>query len=461
MEDKYYSRFVKVLIFIIDFYIIQVVFTLAKAFDLAEGISDFKYTALFLVFSLIWIIAGFINEIYRINKFSILRSIGKQLISTLFVHITLLLAILVSVQSFQIGIRFFVFTYVTTTVLIIAARITFKLIGKYFEFSGFDQRNVIIIGATRSGKELFNFFNAQDYPRYHFKGFFDDCPDTSLIDPRLIKGCINKVPEYCLSENIEEIYYALPLHNERLIKNLAKFSDDHYIYLRIVPDFGTVVTENHHVFIFNSTPVITTRNEPLGIAINAALKRIFDIAFSLFVIMTVLLVCVPVIALLIRLESKGPVIFKQLRRGKKNKLFECYKFRTMHVNDTPDQQATKNDPRITRVGRYLRKYNLDELPQFVNVLLGNMSVVGPRPHISKQDEYARIIKKYKVRHFVTPGITGYAQVNGYRGETKEVALMEKRVEYDVKYMENWSFALDLKIICLTVLNMFRGEKTAF
>lgn len=461
MDDKYYSRIIKVLIFIVDFYIIQVVFTLAKALHLAEGISDFRYTALFLVFSLIWIVAGFINEIYRINKFSVLKSIGKQLISTLFVHITLLLAILYSVHSFQIGVRFFVFTYASTTVLIVAARITLKLIGKYFEFSGFDQRNVIIIGATRSGKELYNFFISQDYPRYCFKGFFDDSPDTSAVNPKMLKGSINKVPEYCLSENIEEIYYALPLYNQRLIKNLAKFSDDHYIYLRIVPDFGTVVTENHHVFIYNSTPVLTMRNEPLGISINAGLKRVFDIAFSLFVISTVLLVATPVIALLIRLDSKGPIVFKQLRRGKKNKLFECYKFRTMYVNNTPDQQATRNDPRVTRIGKYLRKYNLDELPQFINVLLGNMSVVGPRPHISKQDEYSRIIKKYKVRHFVTPGITGYAQVNGYRGETKEVSLMEKRVEYDVKYMENWSFALDLKIICLTILNIFRGEKAAF
>lgn len=461
MDDKYYSRIIKVLIFIVDFYIIQVVFTLAKALHLAEGISDFRYTALFLVFALIWIVAGFINEIYRINKFSVLKSIGKQLISTLFVHITLLLAILYSVQSFQIGMRFFVFTYVSTTVLIVAARITLKLIGKYFEFSGFDQRNVIIIGATRSGKELYNFFISQDYPRYRFKGFFDDSPDISLVNSKLVKGSINKVPEYCLSENIEEIYYALPLYNQRLIKNLAKFSDDHYIYLRIVPDFGTVVTENHHVFIYNSTPVLTTRNEPLGISINAGLKRIFDIAFSLFIISTVLLVATPVIALLIRLDSKGPIVFKQLRRGKKNKLFECYKFRTMYVNNTSDQQATRNDPRVTRVGKYLRKYNLDELPQFINVLLGNMSVVGPRPHISKQDEYSRIIKKYKVRHFVTPGITGYAQVNGYRGETKEVSQMEKRVEYDVMYMENWSFALDLKIIGLTILNIFRGEKTAY
>ena len=142
-------------------------------------------------------------------------------------------------------------------------------------------------------------------------------------------------------------------------------------------------------------------------------------------------------------------------------LFECYKFRTMYLDANQNVQATKNDPRVTRVGRFLRKTNLDELPQFVNVLLGNMSVVGPRPHISKQDDYAKVIQKYRFRNFVTPGITGYAQVNGFRGETKETYQMEKRIEYDVKYMENWSLMLDVKIILQTIWLMFKGQKGAY
>jgi putative colanic acid biosysnthesis UDP-glucose lipid carrier transferase len=142
-------------------------------------------------------------------------------------------------------------------------------------------------------------------------------------------------------------------------------------------------------------------------------------------------------------------------------MFECYKFRTMKTGVDPMSQATKKDPRVTRVGRFLRKSNLDELPQFVNVLMGNMSVVGPRPHITNQDDYAKVIGKYQFRHFVTPGITGYAQVNGYRGETKEPILMEKRVEYDIKYMENWSLTLDVKIIMQTVWLMLRGQDKAY
>ena len=167
-------------------------------------------------------------------------------------------------------------------------------------------------------------------------------------------------------------------------------------------------------------------------------------------------------AIVIRLDSPGPIFFKQLRPGKKNKLFDCYKFRTMYVNHNGELQATKNDSRITKIGRFMRKTNIDEIPQFFNVLLGNMSVVGPRPNmISQLEEYSKSIGNYKVRHFVTPGITGYAQVNGFRGETKEIGLMEKRVQYDVQYIENWSLALDLKIIFLTIWNMVKGEKNAY
>jgi putative colanic acid biosynthesis UDP-glucose lipid carrier transferase len=151
-----------------------------------------------------------------------------------------------------------------------------------------------------------------------------------------------------------------------------------------------------------------------------------------------------------------------MRPGKQNKLFDCYKFRTMRVNDNTEHQATKNDARITRVGAFLRKTSLDEIPQFFNVLLGNMSVVGPRPNmISQLQEYSSKIQNYRMRHFITPGITGYAQVHGFRGETKEIELMEKRVQYDVQYMENWSLWLDLKIISLTVWNAVNGEKNAY
>jgi putative colanic acid biosysnthesis UDP-glucose lipid carrier transferase len=461
MEDKYYSRLIKVFIFLMDFCFIQIVFIVVKSLGISEGISNLRYTSFILIFSLIWTIAGFANGIHRINKFSMIRSVGKNLFSTVGLHALILALVVLAVDYYRFELKFFMTVYLMTTFAIMCARAAFKLTWKYFEFSGFHQRKVIIVGATRSGKALFDFFKSHNYTRYHFKGFFDDHSSTPFVNRDLIQGKLADIETFCKQEDIQEIYFALPLRFEKTIQALSKFADDNFIYMRIVPDFSKAVTQGYNVFLFDSIPVFTPRNEPLSISLNAGIKRLFDIAFSLFVILFIFPFVVPLITLAIRLDTNGPIIFKQLRRGKKHKLFECYKFRTMQQHAAPNIQATENDPRITRVGRFLRKSNLDELPQFVNVLLGNMSVVGPRPHISIQDSYAPLIANYKFRLFVTPGITGYAQVNGFRGETKETSLMAKRVEYDIKYMENWSLSLDIKIIFQTIWLMLRGQKNAY
>ena len=462
MEDKYYSRLIKMMVFILDFYLISLAFSLTKKLGFSAGIPEGQETSFFVIFSLVWVFAGFLNEIYRINKFSLIRSISISLFGTLLVHFCLLSIILYTTNSYPLNVQFLPFVYLFTASFFIGSRIVYKLTWKYFEFSGFDQRSVIIIGATRSGRALYNFFVEHDFSKYNFKGFFDDNADPLIVSKDLIRGKVKDVTDFCLKNNIDEIYFALPPGNDALLKEISKFADDNFIYLRITPDLGEAVTDKYNVFMLDSIPVITTRKEPLGVALNAGLKRLFDIVFSLLVILLIFPIIVPIVALAIRLDSPGPLIFKQLRQGKKNKLFECYKFRTMYANNVSERQATKDDPRVTRGGRFLRKSNLDELPQFVNVLMGNMSVVGPRPHISaQQEQYAKTIEKYMVRHFVTPGITGFAQVNGLRGDTKEIGLMEKRVEYDVNYMENWSLSLDIKIIFLTVWNMISGEKSAY
>jgi exopolysaccharide biosynthesis polyprenyl glycosylphosphotransferase len=193
------------------------------------------------------------------------------------------------------------------------------------------------------------------------------------------------------------------------------------------------------------------------------LKRAFDIVFSVLVISLIFPILFPILAILIKLSSKGPVFFKQLRTGKDNNSFYCYKFRTMRINqDSDKKQACKNDNRITKIGAFMRKTSLDELPQFFNVLQGDMSVVGPRPHmLLHTEEYSKIIDSFMVRHFVKPGITGWAQVNGYRGNTEAPELMAKRVAYDTWYLENWSLWLDITIIFKTVFNIFQGEENAF
>jgi putative colanic acid biosynthesis UDP-glucose lipid carrier transferase len=203
-------------------------------------------------------------------------------------------------------------------------------------------------------------------------------------------------------------------------------------------------------------------HNPLKNPLNSAIKRAFDIVFSAVFLIFSPLIFIPV-AIGIKLSSPGPIFFKQERTGYLGRSFYCYKFRTMRVNATADSaQATKDDPRKTKFGDFLRRTSIDELPQFFNVLRGDMSVVGPRPHMLKHTElYSSIISSYMVRHFVRPGITGWAQVNGYRGITDELWKMEKRVEHDVWYIEHWNFFLDLKIIVRTVINALGGEKNAF
>jgi putative colanic acid biosynthesis UDP-glucose lipid carrier transferase len=212
-----------------------------------------------------------------------------------------------------------------------------------------------------------------------------------------------------------------------------------------------------------SLPVMAVRNEPMQAFHNRVIKRAFDIVFSTIFLLTIFPVLYVIFGILIKMSSPGPIIFKQTRTGIYGQDFDCYKFRSMHVNDLADKkQAEKHDPRITKIGYFLRRSNLDELPQFFNVLKGDMSVVGPRPHMLKHTElYSSIIDKYMVRHLIKPGITGWAQVNGYRGETKTMEQMEGRVRSDVWYLENWSFILDLKIVLVTILNMFHGEKNAY
>ena len=196
---------------------------------------------------------------------------------------------------------------------------------------------------------------------------------------------------------------------------------------------------------------------------NSIKKRLFDVVFSLLVIVFVLSWLIPILAILIMISSRGHVFFKQKRSGKNNKQFTCYKLRTMRINsDEHLRQVTLNDSRVTKLGRFLRKTSLDELPQFVNVLLGNMSIIGPRPHmLVHTNMYSKIMNEYMIRHFLKPGISGWAQVNGYRGEIKEETQLRKRIDHDIWYMENWSIWLDLKIIWMTIYITLKGDKNAY
>lgn len=301
---------------------------------------------------------------------------------------------------------------------------------------------------------------------YNFAGYFDDETDKYPEVKDQVLGKIDDLAGYCAKNNVVEIFCALPYKQEEKIRDIIQFCDESLIRLKIVPDFSRLLTyqlARVNIDNYGTIPVLTLREEPLENVVNRHIKRVFDFGFTLLVFLTIFWWLFPIIALLIKLTSRGPVFFVQKRSGIKKTEFLAIKFRTMYVNNESDlRQAERGDPRITPVGRLLRKTNLDELPQFINVLMGHMSVIGPRPHMLKHtEEYSKIIDKFMVRHLVKPGITGWAQVNGFRGETRDPKDMEARVRADVWYIENWSFFLDIRIILMTIYNMLRGEENAF
>lgn len=229
------------------------------------------------------------------------------------------------------------------------------------------------------------------------------------------------------------------------------------------PNFKYKYLSPYYLDIIQDVPFLKLLKEPLSSPRKQILKRVFDILFSLFVITFILSWLLPIVAIIIKLESKGPVFFLQKRSGLNNEPFNCIKFRSMSVNEVADLQiAKKNDSRVTKFGAFMRKTSVDELPQFINVFLGDMSVVGPRPHmLSQTEQYSKITKKYMTRHVVKPGITGWAQVMGSRGEIFSDRDMEKRIEKDIWYIQHWSFFLDLKIIFLTFYNIVKGDEQAY
>ncbi len=325
-------------------------------------------------------------------------------------------------------------------------------------------KDLVIVGQSPAAEEIFRYCEDQTVRGYRFRGIFTDEAVSGLLAKHRM-GDVEAVRSYAVQNRIDILYCALPGTRKQEITDLMEFCERNTIRFRVIPSAESFipVVKTSDLEFHGAVPVSKLRKEPLDRTINRRLKRTFDIAFSAAVILFVFTWLFPLLALLIKLSSRGPVFFKQMRLGRDNKEFVCWKFRSMRMNKEADsKQATKDDPRVTRIGRFLRGSNLDEMPQFINVLLGHMSVVGPRPHpLRLNEQYRDIIDKYMVRHFVRPGITGWAQVNGLRGETRTPELMERRVELDVWYLENWSFWLDLRIVLKTVTNMFGRDEMAY
>jgi len=421
------------------------------------------YFFIVLIFNLYWFFCSSVGSLYK----DILRREAittlKATLKTLLIYVgSLLLFNAFSSHLDLLSGYFYQFIFIFCF-LLLSWKTIFLLHRKNKRYLWTWNNKIIIIGAGKVGGDLIKYFKNNPQLGYVVDSVFDDDPTIGLERGIEVAGDIEACMAYAKSNNIKEIYCALPDHQLDKVRPLMAEADKHFIRFRLVPYiqnfWGKAVIADACGYL----PVLAPRQEPLESKANEMLKRIFDIAFSSLVIFFILSWLLPILAILIKLDSKGPVIFKQLRSGRNGKPFYCLKLRTMRVNSESDsKQASKKDSRITRVGSFLRKTSLDELPQFFNVLVGEMSVVGPRPHMIKHTEdYSVEIQHFMVRHFVTPGITGWAQVNGYRGETKESNAMGKRVEADIWYLENWSLILDIRIVFLTVWQMIKGDANAY
>lgn len=462
-KKSHYSKSLIFLLLLADIVVLAVSFILAHYyFSGSLHLPDSSSESLLVIYILSWIVASLFGNLYHIDNLTKIPRIALVTLGSLIISASIIFIYVVWVYPGHFSYEFILSCYVLAYGLLVALRIielkTYRFIRSFKNI----RKNIVVVGYTPSGKRLHKYFKENGAYNYNFLGFFDDTAVDYDQDMQL--GGLNDIQNFCIRENVDEIYYALPNHAP-LVNRLAKFADENYMYFGLVQDVGGLSNQkiDTHLYDDGKIPIVTPRRDPLRFFFNQQVKRVFDIIFSSLVIIFLFPLIVPVVALLIKLDSKGPVFFKQLRSGKNGKPFWCYKFRTMTVNSEADsKQATKNDARVTKVGRILRKTSLDEFPQFYNVLIGEMSVVGPRPHMLKHtEEYSAIINNFNVRHFINSGITGYAQVNGYRGETKDNDQMEKRVLYDNWYLENWSLTLDIKIIIKTVINAFRGEKNAY
>ena len=458
-----YSKYFWVIHFVGDIVLLNFSFFLTYYLKFDSFIFEDNYRFLVIIFNAVWILVVLMLSLYQLRRIRRIDRILFNLFKAFIFNSIIISAILFSLKASNFSREQLYATYILLFFLIIVWRLFMLKIIMIYRRSGYNYSNIVIIGGGGVAHQLYNYFSSDDMLGVKLLAIFFDRKINFKLNDNIFQLNLDKIREFVIEKNVDEIYYTLPLTNTNKIKSLVEFCDKNMIRFRVVPDFRAFIFKRVNIDFFDDVPIITLREEPLTDFVNRVIKRIFDILFSLSVILLILSWLYPLIAIIIKLNSKGPVLFQQKRSGIDNEEFVCYKFRSMCVNkDSDNKQATKNDMRITSVGKFLRKTSLDEFPQFINVFIGDMSIVGPRPHMIKHtNEYSVLIKKYMVRQLVKPGITGAAQVRGFRGETKKLSDMEDRVRLDVWYIENWSIWLDINIIFQTIWNGLKGDEKAY
>lgn len=451
MKLKKYSHLIKPFIKLYDIFIINfVVFLYAD-----ENYLNLNF---YLYVTIIWVIISYYTKFYQVYRYTHILKLSSLIVAQFLIF---LLAYFAYFSIFKEGevIARQSNTVFWFTIGVVLSKYVFFFFLKSYRQSGKNYRNVIIFGESKSAQNIASLFHQKNDLGYRFIGYFSN---SSKITKHHI-GTIKEGLLFAIENQIDEIYCELGSVNNTKLKEIRNFCTDNNIKFSIVPENKAIYSKDFKLEYYGTLPILKPKKLPFEKIETHIIKRFFDVLFSIFIVVFVLSWLLPILFILVKLNSEGNFFFKQLRDGANGKQFYCYKIRTMIVNDEADTKSTiKNDKRLTSFGVFLRKTSLDELPQFFNVLKGDMSVVGPRPHMNAQTKkYLNEVKNYIVRNSVKPGITGLAQVSGYRGEVKEKSDIENRVRLDIFYIENWSFFLDIKIIVQTFLSVFKGAEKAY
>lgn len=459
-KSIYTSRIISDLVLLNLSFIISAI--LAQSFEILLA-RDYMFILLLLL-NIVWFVntnlsgfyLDFFTRSFSFQFFNILKIVFFQ------VGLTVLFIFLTKEDLFT---RNFIVFYGFLLTLSISLRTAiFKNILISLRKQGKNIRNLLIIGAGEVGRNFKDTISQNPDFGYRFIGFLDD-----TIKDNEILGSINQLDEKLKQSEIDEVVIALSSQPAELLDEIIRICNINAVRIHIIPDYFRFLSSRFQISSIGNFPIITARQEPLEEANRRFFKRSFDIVFSILILIFLLSWLYPIIALLIKLDSKGKVLFIQKRIGAKNQLFECYKFRTLTSESSKESNTFKpvvsGDKRVTGIGNFLRKSNIDELPQFFNVLKGDMSVVGPRPHaIPYQDLYGKIFEEIKMRHNVRPGLTGWAQVNGLRGDVEDENENSRRtimrMKYDLWYIENWTMRLDIQIIFMTIWQMIKGDTKA-
>ena len=454
--------FYRTLLWFWDLVSLNIVIFLVSNFILPPGeVGTGQYHVLFAVINLSWMISVHLTTLYMSKNWLDFTMFYKRTIKC-FLFTLLLLLLFVFLYKYDYSRKFTMMTMLGFGIFLTMNRVAFNLLIISFRDKFSFQKNVVIVGYNNTSKRLIRYFT--DEAKFvNVAGCFEDGERISQLSNFPILGELKDCMSFVTENNITEIYSTLSPEQYPYIYDIAKAAEKQFVHFKFVPDYNIFINRNISIDFVDNLPVLSLRNEPLEDTGNRIKKRMLDIFFSLFVIIFILSWLVPILSILIKLDSKGPIFFTQLRSGKNGLPFRCLKFRSLRVNDDANvKQVVKNDQRITRLGRIMRKTNIDELPQFFNVLLGDMSIVGPRPHMLKHTEdFSHLYKQYMIRHFAKPGLTGWAQINGFRGEITENILLQRRIEHDIWYMENWTLWLDFQIIFRTVFLSIIGDKNAY